>query len=65
MAGYINPVTGQVRNVSGANLWTLVGAVCFFAGAVLLLPERTEETSGEVIAPGDGGSLEPGRAAKA
>jgi hypothetical protein len=65
VAGYINPVTGQVRNTSGANLWTLVGAVCFFAGAVLLLPERTEETSGEVIVPGDGGSLEPGRAAKA
>jgi hypothetical protein len=65
VAGYINPVTGQVRNTGGANLWTLVGAVCFFAGAVLLLPERTEETSGEVIAPGDGGSLEPGRAAEA
>jgi hypothetical protein len=65
VAGYINPVTGQVRNAGGANLWTLVGAVCFFAGAVLLLPERTEKTSGEVIAPGDDGSLEPGRAANA
>jgi len=65
VAGYINPVTGQVRNAGGANLWTLVGAVCFFAGAVLLLPERTEKTSGEVIVPGDGGSLEPGRATKA
>jgi peptidoglycan/LPS O-acetylase OafA/YrhL len=64
VAGYVNPVTGQVRNAGGANLWTLVGAVCFFAGAVLLLPERTEKTSGEVIVPGDGRSLERGRAAE-
>jgi len=63
VAGYVNPVTGQVRNVSGANLWTLVGAVCFFAGAVLLLPERTEETSGEAAVPGDESRLDPGRAA--
>jgi hypothetical protein len=63
VAGYINPVTGQVRNAGGANLWTLVGAVCFFAGAVLLLPERTEETSGEVALPGDESRLDPGRAA--
>jgi hypothetical protein len=53
VAGYINPVTGQVRNAAGANLTTLVGAVCFLAGAVLLLPERTEETSGEAAAAGD------------
>jgi hypothetical protein len=65
VAGYINPATGQVRNAGGANLWTLVGAVCFFAGAVLLLPERTEKTSGEVVVPGDGGGLEQGQAAEA
>jgi hypothetical protein len=64
VAGYIDPVTGQVRNASGANLWTLVGAVCFFAGAVLLLPERTEKASGEVIVPGEGRGFERGRAAK-
>jgi hypothetical protein len=50
---YINPVTGQLRNADRANLWTLVGAVCFFAGALLLLPERTEETSSQVP-PGPG-----------
>jgi hypothetical protein len=44
--------------------WTLVGAVCFFAGAVLLLPERTEKTSGEVIVPGDGPGLDRSRAAE-
>ena len=43
VAGYISPVTGQLRNAERANLGTLVGAVCFLAGALLLLPERTEE----------------------
>ena len=38
VAGYIDPVTGQVRNAAGANAATLAGAVCFFAGALLLLP---------------------------
>ncbi|HEY3505742.1 MAG TPA: hypothetical protein VGN37_23510 [Actinocatenispora sp.] len=45
-AGYINPVTGQVHDLARANTQTLVGAVCFLAGAVLLLPERTEEARG-------------------
>jgi hypothetical protein len=49
VAGYINPVSGQVHNSSRANTQTLVGAVCFFIGAVLLLPERTEEAHGQVI----------------
>jgi hypothetical protein len=44
VAGYIDPVTGAVRNAAGANAATLAGAVCFFIGALLLLPERTEET---------------------
>jgi hypothetical protein len=52
VAGYISPVTGQLRNAERANLGTLVGAVCFFIGAILLLPERTETTTGEVPAPG-------------
>ncbi len=42
VAGYINPATGQLRNAERANLGTFVGAVCFLAGALLLLPERTE-----------------------
>jgi hypothetical protein len=42
VAGYIVPSTGQVRNAELSNLGTLLGAVCFLAGAVLLLPERTE-----------------------
>jgi hypothetical protein len=43
VAGYISPATGQLRNADRANLGTLVGAVCFLIGALLLLPERTEE----------------------
>ena len=43
VAGYISPATGQLRNAERANLGTLIGAVFFLAGALLLLPERTEE----------------------
>jgi hypothetical protein len=45
VAGYINPATGQLHDAERSNLGTLVGAVCFFAGALLLLPERTEDNS--------------------
>jgi hypothetical protein len=51
VAGYINPETGQLHNAERANLGTLVGAVCFLIGALLLLPARTEAASGEVPAP--------------
>ncbi|HJQ47447.1 MAG TPA: hypothetical protein VJ870_14205 [Amycolatopsis sp.] len=43
IAGYVNPVTGEVHNVERADTQTLIGAICFLIGAVLLLPERTEE----------------------
>jgi hypothetical protein len=42
VAGYISPATGQLQL---SNLGTFIGALCFLAGALLLLPERTEETS--------------------
>jgi hypothetical protein len=45
VAGYINPSSGQLNNADRANLGTFVGAVCFLVGALLLLPERTEEVS--------------------
>jgi hypothetical protein len=45
VAGYINPDTGQLLNAERSNLGTFIGAVCFLAGALLLLPERTEDTS--------------------
>ena len=55
VAAYVNPFTGQVHNVARANTQTLVGAVCFFIGALLLLPERTEEIPGQVAAPASEG----------
>ncbi|HEX4396935.1 MAG TPA: hypothetical protein VH136_04830, partial [Trebonia sp.] len=51
MAGYINPVTGQVHDAGRADAQTLIGAVCFLIGAVLLLPERTQPVSGQVMTP--------------
>jgi hypothetical protein len=42
IACYISPATGQLHNAERSNLGTLLGALCFFAGALLLLPERTE-----------------------
>jgi hypothetical protein len=50
VAGYINPVTGQVHDAARADTQTLIGAICFLIGAILLLPERTEETRKEVMA---------------
>jgi hypothetical protein len=49
VAGYINPATGDLRNAERANLGTFVGAVCFFVGALMLLPERTEDVSSPPI----------------
>ncbi len=54
VAGYINPATGQLHNAERSNLGTLVGALCFLAGALLLLPERTEEVGDPVTTPDDG-----------
>ena len=51
VAGYINPATGQLHNAERSNLGTLIGAVCFLIGALLLLPERTKEASGPMPTP--------------
>ena len=40
IASYVKP-NGQLVSLALTNLGTFVGALCFFAGAVLLLPERT------------------------
>jgi hypothetical protein len=62
VAGYINPATGQLRNAGRSNPGTFIGAVCFLAGALLLLPERsaagsatgsgTADRSGEPVTGG-------------
>ncbi|MGH9079906.1 MAG: hypothetical protein ACRDYE_07525 [Acidimicrobiales bacterium] len=41
VASFIVPSTGAIWNVQLSNLGTFVGALCFLAGALLLLPERT------------------------
>ena len=41
VASYIIPSTGDLWSLELTNLGTFVGAMCFLAGAVLLLPERT------------------------
>jgi hypothetical protein len=51
VVGYINPSTGQPHNAERSNRGTFIGALCFFAGALLRLPERTEQTSGPVTTP--------------
>ena len=40
VASYVKP-NGQLVSLVWTNLGTFVGAVCFLAGALLLLPERT------------------------
>ena len=54
VAGYVNPATGQLRNAERSNLGTFVGAVFFFVGALLLLPERTEDVGAAATATDEG-----------
>ena len=51
VAGYINPDTGQLHNAEVSNLGTFIGALCFLAGALLLMPERTEDSEAPAPAP--------------
>jgi hypothetical protein len=37
VAGYVVPATGDYRNLAAANVSTVVGALCFLTGALLLL----------------------------
>jgi hypothetical protein len=38
VASYVVPASDQPRNVTLMNLGTFVGALCFLAGGLLLLP---------------------------
>jgi len=53
------PATGQIRNAELSNLGTFVGALCFLAGAVLLLPERTEPPPSPARRPGAATGVRP------
>ena len=44
-AAFTLPTTGEVANIRLVNLGTFVGAVCFFVGAALLLPEVGRPTT--------------------
>jgi len=56
VAGYISPSTGQIHNAELTNLGTFIGALCFLAGALLLMPERTEDTTPAVMTPAPSGT---------
>jgi len=62
VASYVIPGTAELLNEPVANLGTFVGAVCFLAGAVLLLFERTEQLPAVTAAPPRlSGPAEPAR----
>jgi hypothetical protein len=46
VAAFVVPTTGSDVNKMLVNLGTFVGGLCFLAGAILLLPERTKESLG-------------------
>jgi hypothetical protein len=52
VASHVVPASEQPRNVTLMNLGTFVGALCFLIGAVLLLPERTQDDTRNVPQPG-------------
>ena len=56
VAGDISPSTGQIHNAELTNLGTFIGALCFLAGALLLMPERTEDTTPAVTTPAPSGT---------
>lgn len=65
VAGFVIPATGELRNAERASLGTFVGAVFFLIGALLLLPERTEETDGHPTASRDDHNGQRGGAQRA
>lgn len=45
VASKVVSTSGEPRNIMLVNLGTAIGGVCFFVGALFLLPERTQATS--------------------
>jgi hypothetical protein len=48
---YVLPTTGAPASLFWANAGTFIGALCFFAGAALLLPERVHPEELDATAP--------------
>jgi hypothetical protein len=46
IASFVLPTTNHVANKVLVDMGTFVGALCFLAGAIILLPERTQEKLG-------------------
>lgn len=44
IAAFIDPLNGELLNVAAANAFTFLGAVLFFVGALLLLPDMGRTT---------------------
>lgn len=42
ITGFFLPQSGQVLSLAGTNLFTFLGAICFFLGAFFLLPEMVQ-----------------------
>jgi hypothetical protein len=45
IAAFVVPATGSVVDLAAANAFTALGGACFFAGAVLLLPEAASPSA--------------------
>jgi heme/copper-type cytochrome/quinol oxidase subunit 3 len=48
IASYVVPSSGSTLDLAAANFTTALGALCFFIGAVLLLPRRRAVVSNRV-----------------
>jgi hypothetical protein len=51
LTSYIVPDTGEIANAEATNLFTFLGAVCFFLGARLLAAQALAQTTREVPPP--------------
>jgi hypothetical protein len=54
VASYFVPATGDVLDLAAANSMTVLGALCFLAGAVGLLVEGVRTPSPEALVPACG-----------
>jgi hypothetical protein len=48
IASYVVPSSGSTLDLAAANFTTALGALCFFIGALLLLPRRRAVVSNTV-----------------
>jgi hypothetical protein len=60
VAAFVVPSTGQLWSSPVANFGTFVGALCFLAGAILLLPERMDDRGAEESRRAAASGLVPG-----